>query len=176
MENTKRGLIQVYTGDGKGKTTASVGQAVRAVGSGMSVAFIQFVKGGARSGELPMLEKLGVRVERPAERSTGLLGGGITDDDHAAADAAWSLAKDVLAGGEYDLIIMDELNIAMRYELVNTDDVLAVLDARPPATEVVITGRGAPDGIIERADLVTEMVPVKHPFDRGVAARKGIEY
>ncbi|MHB1136008.1 MAG: cob(I)yrinic acid a,c-diamide adenosyltransferase [Coriobacteriia bacterium] len=176
MEDTKRGLIQVYTGDGKGKTTASVGLAVRAAGSGMNVAFIQFVKGGARSGELSMLEKLGIRVERPAERSTGLLGAGIHDEDHAAADAAWSLAKDVLASGEYDLVIMDELNIAMRYELVDTDDVLAVLDARPPAMEVVITGRGAPEKIIERADLVTEMVPLKHPFDRGVPARKGIEY
>lgn len=176
MADTRRGLIQVYTGDGKGKTTASVGLAVRAAGSGLKVAFIQFVKGGARSGELAMLEQLGIRVERPAERSTGLLGAGVHDEDHAAADAAWSLAKDVLASAEYDLIIMDELNIAMRYELVDTDDVLAVLDARPPAAEVVITGRGAPESIIERADLVTEMVPLKHPFDRGVPARKGIEY
>ncbi len=176
MEHVRRGLIQVYTGDGKGKTTASVGLAVRAAGSGMRVAFIQFVKGGARSGELAMLERLGVRVERPAERSTGLLGAGIHDADHAAADAAWALAKDVLAGGDYDLVIMDELNIALRYGLVNTDDVLAVLDARSPATEVVITGRGAPEEIIERADLVTEMVLVKHPFDTGVPARKGIEY
>ncbi|MBN2841285.1 MAG: cob(I)yrinic acid a,c-diamide adenosyltransferase [Coriobacteriia bacterium] len=176
MEDTKRGLIQVYTGDGKGKTTASVGLAVRAAGSGLNVAFIQFVKGGARSGELAMLERLGVRVERPAERSTGLLGAGIHDDDRAAADAAWALAKDVLACGDYDLVVMDELNVAMRYELVDTDDVLAVLDARPPAIEVVMTGRGAPDQIIERADLVTEMVPVKHPFDHGVPARKGIEY
>lgn len=176
MEDTKRGLIQVYTGDGKGKTTASVGLAVRAAGSGLRVAFIQFVKGGARSGELAMLEKLGIRVERPAAHSTGLLGAGLHDEDREAADAAWSLAKDVLAGGAYDLVIMDELNIALRYELVDTADVLAVLDARPPAVEVVITGRGAPEGIIERADLVTEMVPVKHPFDRGVPARKGIEY
>ncbi|MDY0341842.1 MAG: cob(I)yrinic acid a,c-diamide adenosyltransferase [Coriobacteriia bacterium] len=176
MEQTRRGLVQVYTGDGKGKTTASVGLAVRAVGSGMQVAFIQFVKGGVRSGELAMLEKLGIRVERPAERSTGLLGAGIHDDDHAAADAAWALAKDVLASGVYDLVIMDELNIAMRYELVSTDEVLSALDARPLATEVVITGRGAPEEIIERADLVTEMVLVKHPFDAGVSARKGIEY
>lgn len=176
MAERERGLIQVYTGDGKGKTTASVGLAVRAAGSGLRVAFIQFVKGGARSGELAMLEKLGVRVERPAERSTGLLGSGIHDDDRAAADAAWALAKDVLSVGEYDLVIMDELNIAMRYDLVETDDVLAVLDARPPATEVVITGRGAPEAIIERADLVTAMTPVKHPFDRGVPARKGIEF
>lgn len=176
MRDIERGLIQVYTGDGKGKTTASVGLAVRAVGSGMRVAFIQFVKGGVRSGELAMLEKLGVRVERPAERSTGLLGSGIHDEDHAAADAAWALAKDVLASGEYDLVVMDELDIAMRYGLVDTDDVIAVLDARPPALEVVITGRGAPAEIVERADLVTEMVPVKHPFDRGVPARKGIEF
>jgi len=176
MAERERGLIQVYTGDGKGKTTASVGLAVRAVGSGMKVAFIQFVKGGARSGELAVLEKLGVRVERPAERSTGLLGSGVHDDDRAAADAAWSISRDVLAGGEYDLVILDELNIAMRYALVDTDDVLAVLEARPPAIEVVMTGRGAPDTIIARADLVTEMVPVKHPYDRGVPARKGIEY
>ena len=176
MAALDRGLVQVYTGDAKGKTTASVGLAVRAAGAGLRVAFVQFVKGGDRSSELGLLERVGVRVERPAERTTGLLGGGIHDDDRAAADEAWSIAKDALSGDRYDLVVLDEINVAMRYGLVETDDVLAVLDARYPTVEVVLTGRGAPGPIIERADLVTEMTLVKHPFDRGIDARKGIEF
>jgi len=176
MAALERGLIQVYTGDAKGKTTASVGLAVRAAGAGLRVAFVQFVKGGDRSSELGVLGRLGVRVERPAERPTGLLGDGIHDDDRAAAAEAWSIAKDALSGDRYDLVVLDEINVAMRYGLVETDDVLAVLDARYPTVEVVLTGRGAPEPVIERADLVTEMTLVKHPFDQGVAARKGIEF
>lgn len=176
MTKTGTGLVQVYTGDGKGKTTAAVGLAVRATGSGKHVAFVQFVKGGARSGELAVLEGLGVRVERPAERSTGLLGSGLTDEDRAAALEAWSIAEAIIARGEYDVVILDEINIAMRYELVAEADVLAALDARPDEVEVVLTGRGASEALIERADLVTEMVPVKHPFDRGIPARRGIEF
>lgn len=172
----RRGLVQVYTGDAKGKTTAAVGLAVRAVGAGMRVAFIQFVKGGARSSELSVLEGLGVRVERPAVRSTGLLGAGITDEDRSAADEAWSLTKDVLSGGAYDLVVLDEVNVAMSHGLIDTGEALAAIEARPAHVEVVLTGRGAPATLVERADLVTEMVCVKHPYERGVLARKGIEF
>ena len=176
MATIDRGLVQVYTGDGKGKTTAAVGLAVRAVGAGLSVAFVQFVKGGARSSELAVLEGLGVRVERPALRSTGLLGTGLNDEDRRAAGEAWSIAADMISGAEYQLVILDEINVAMRYGLVPEEDVLAVINARFPSIEVVLTGRGASDALIGSADLVTEMVPVKHPFDRGIAARHGIEY
>ncbi len=176
MTGINTGLVQIYTGDGKGKTTAAVGLAVRAVGAGMSVAFVQFVKGGARSSELAVLEGLGVRVERPALRSTGLLGAGLNDEDRRAATEAWEIAAEVLSAAEHDVVILDEINVAMRYELVAEADVLAAIDARRPAIEVVLTGRGASAALIERADLVTEMVPLKHPFDAGIPARHGIEY
>ncbi|MGB4441320.1 MAG: cob(I)yrinic acid a,c-diamide adenosyltransferase [Coriobacteriia bacterium] len=176
MTTIERGLVQVYTGDGKGKTTAAVGLAVRAVGAGLDVAFVQFIKGGARSSELAVLEGLGVRVERPALRSTGLLGAGVNDEDRRAAVEAWEIAAGVLAGAEYGVVILDEINVAMRYGLVAEADVLAAIDTRLPATEVVLTGRGASEALIDRADLVTEMVPIKHPFDAGIPARLGIEY
>ena len=170
------GLVQVYTGDGKGKTTAAVGLAVRATGAGKRVAFVQFVKGGARSSELDVLEGIGVLVERPAVRSTGLLGQGLTTDDSRAAAEAWAIAEKILHGSEYDIVIMDEVNVAIRYDLVDEAVVLAALEARPPRMEAVLTGRGASAALIERADLVTEMVPRKHPFDRGTPARHGIEF
>ena len=176
MTSIERGMVQVYTGDGKGKTTAAVGLAVRAVGAGMNVAFVQFIKGGARSSELAVLESIGVRVERPAVRSTGLLGSGIHDGDRAAADDAWAIAKDVIADSGCQVVILDEIDIAMHYGLVDTDDVIAALDARFPLMEVVLTGRYAPEAIIEYADLVTEMRVVKHPYDEGVRARPGIEF
>lgn len=170
------GLVQVYTGDGKGKTTAAVGQAVRAVGAGKRVAFVQFVKGGARSSELSVLEGAGVNVQRPAVRSTGLLAEGLTDDDRDAAAEAWAIASQILVGFDYDLVVLDELNVAMRYGLVDESVVLDALAARPARMDVVLTGRGASDALIKRADLVTEMVAIKHPFEKGVSARKGIEY
>lgn len=176
MATIDRGLVQVYTGDGKGKTTAAVGLAVRAVGAGLSVAFVQFVKGGARSSELAVLEGLGVRVERPALRSTGLLDSGLTDEDRRAAAEAWEIARELIASAEHQVVILDEINVAMRYELVPEAEVLATIADRFPAIEVVLTGRGAPDALVEMADLVTEMVPRKHPFDRGIPARLGIEY
>lgn len=176
MATIAHGLVQVYTGDGKGKTTAAVGLAVRAVGAGLRVAFVQFVKGGARSSELAVLEGLGVRVERPATRSTGLLDDGLTEEDRASAQETWAIAAEILGGGDHDVVVLDEINVAMRYDLVAEADVLAAIDARTPGVEVVLTGRGAPDAIVELADLVTEMVPHKHPFDRGIAARHGIEY
>lgn len=176
MTSIERGLVQVYTGDGKGKTTAAVGLAVRAIGAGLTVAFVQFVKGGARSSELAVLEQLGIHVERPAVRSTGLLGSGVNDEDRHAAAEAWAIAADMISGAEYQLIILDEINVAMRYGLVPEEDVLAVVSARFPTIEVVLTGRGASESLVEMADLVTEMVPVKHPFERGIPARHGIEY
>ncbi|MBF4508895.1 MAG: cob(I)yrinic acid a,c-diamide adenosyltransferase [Aeromicrobium sp.] len=176
MTPLERGLVQVYTGDAKGKTTAAVGLAVRAAGAGLRVAFVQFVKGGERSSELAMLERLGVRVERPAEHSTGLLADGLTDHDRTAAAQAWTIARDAIGSGDYDLVVCDELNIAVRHGLVAEAEVLAALDGRPAHVEVVLTGRGVSEAIAERADLVTEMTLRKHPFEQGIAARRGIEY
>lgn len=173
----EHGLVQVYTGEGKGKTTAGVGQAVRAVGRGLAVCFVQFVKGGERSGELEPLERLGVRVVRPAERSTGLLSsGGVTPEDRAAAEEAWLAAEDALRGGEYDLVVLDEVNVALAAGLGEVSRLLAALAIRPRHVEVVCTGRGAPQELIDAADYVTEMCARKHPFDSGLRARRGIEF
>ena len=175
MTALERGLVQVYTGDGKGKTTAAVGLAVRACGRGLSVCFIQFVKGGPESGELAALRRLGVDVVRTGEQSSGLLRSGPTEADRAAAAEAWSRADAALRGGLYDLIVLDELHAALRHELVELDEVLAAIAARPSHVEVVTTGRGAPQALRDLADLVTEMVPEKHPYP-DVAARRGIEF
>ncbi len=176
MGTIDRGLVQVYTGDGKGKTTAAVGLAVRARGAGLRVAFVQFVKGGRRSSELQVLEDVGVLVERPAERSSGLMSGEATDEDRDAASAAWAIALELFSRPDYDLVILDEVIVAMAHHLVAESAVLAALGSRIASIEVVLTGRGASQALIDYADLVTEMVPLKHPFDAGVPARIGIEY
>ncbi len=177
MADTKRtGLVQVYTGDGKGKTTAGTGLAVRARGAGLAVAFVQFVKGGRRSGELAMLEQLGVDVSRPAEASTGLLGDGLNDEDRRAAAEAWGIAAEAIGSGRYDVVVLDEACVALAYGLIDAGALFAALASRPSHVEIVLTGRGATPELVEAADLVTEMRLVKHPYDRGVPARRGIEF
>lgn len=176
MGSLTRGLVEVYTGDGKGKTTAATGLAVRAIGAGLTVAFVQFVKGGPRSSELAVLEELGVVVVRPAEHSTGLLAGGPTAEDARAVAEGWQWASRAIASGHYDVVILDEINVALAHGLLSDGDVLDVLNGRPQHVEVVLTGRNAPRALLERADLVTEMRAEKHPFDAGIAARRGIEY
>ena len=168
------GLLQVYTGDGKGKTTAAAGQALRARGAGLSVVFVQFVKGGPESSELAPLRAAGVDVVRPAVSRSGLLRGAATADDRAAAAAAWAAARAALSDPACDLVVLDELHAALRHGLVELDEVLAALAARPPHQEVVTTGRGAPEELLAAAGLVTEMTAVRHPYP-DVPARKGIE-
>jgi len=169
-----RGLLQVYTGDGKGKTTTAAGLALRARGAGLAVTFVQFVKGGRESSELAPLRAAGVRVERPAVARSGLLRGEVTPEDRAAAAAAWTAAKAALADDACDLVVLDELHAALRHGLVELDEVLAALDARPAHQEVVTTGRGASQPLLDAAGLVTEMTAVRHPYPH-VPARRGIE-
>ncbi len=170
-----RGLLQVYTGEGKGKTTAAVGLALRARGRGLTVAMVQFVKGGSESGELAGLRLAGVHVVRPASRSTGLLRGAAHGEDERAAVRAWDHARDLVLSGDWDLVILDELNVALHHGLLDVVPVLAVLGGRPAHVEVVVTGRNAPDELCAVADLVTEMAACKHPYP-GIRARRGIEY
>ncbi len=173
----KKGCIQVYTGEGKGKTTASVGLAVRARGSDLRVIFIQFVKGGSMSGELAMLRKLGVEVVRTAEKNSGLMTTGeLTEEDYAAAAEAWKTSENAIKSGNYDLVICDEINVAMHYNMIKTNDVIYVLENRPDNVEVVCTGRNVPELISDMADLITEMRPHKHPYTQGIPARRGIEF
>ncbi|CAA6603635.1 Cob(I)yrinic acid a,c-diamide adenosyltransferase [Rhodospirillaceae bacterium LM-1] len=172
----EKGLIIVHTGPGKGKTTAALGLAIRALGHGMRVSIIQFVKGKRDTAERHILERFAPQLEIQA------LGEGFTwetqdrEKDILAASRAWGVAKQHISNSNYGMIILDELNILLRDATLPVAEVLEALAARPPMTHVVITGRGAPAELIEMADLVTEMTLVKHPFKQGVAAQAGIEF
>jgi len=176
-KNVEKGLLIVHTGKGKGKSTAAFGMAFRSLGHGLPVAVVQFVKGAMDTGERMALERFGDLV------SINRLGEGFTWEtqdrqrDIAAASHAWETAKELIKSGEYHLVVLDELNIVLRYDYLPLADVLEFLaDEKPADVHVVITGRNAPDALIEMADLVTEMELVKHPFRSGVKAQKGIEF
>lgn len=175
MTATREGFIQVYTGDGKGKTTAALGLVLRALGQGLKPAFLQFMKADPNWGEVVMLRRLGVPVVQ-CGLDHWVFKGEATEEDLAAARAGLEQARVLVQSGEYDLVVLDELLTATFFELLSLDAVLAFLAMRPAAVELVMTGRGAPEELIAAADLVTEMRPVKHYYDAGVLARPGIEY
>lgn len=173
----ERGLLIVHTGAGKGKSTAAFGMVLRCIGHGMRVGVVQFVKGAWGTGERDVLARF------PELVTCRAMGEGFTWDtqdrarDIAAARAAWEMAKAMIADPSYRMVLLDELNIVLRYDYLPLDEVLAFLrDGRPPDTHVVVTGRNAAPALIELADLVTEMTLVKHPFREGVKAQRGIEY
>ena len=172
----EKGLVIVHTGKGKGKTTAALGMVIRAVGHGMRVGMVQFVKGAMTTGEAAVLARF-------PEVDFHAMGEGFTwntqdrSRDIATARDAWEEVKRMIADPSYDLIVADELNIVLRYDYLPVDEVLEVLATKGAMTHVVITGRNAPDALIEAADLVTDMTQVKHPFrEQGVKAQKGIEF
>ena len=172
---TERG-VQVYTGNGKGKTTAALGLAVRASGHGWRVKILQFLKGWDFYGEIRGLEALpGFELVRTGTPDY-VPKGGARPVDLQEARRGMDLAREAETGGDYDLVILDEINVATDYGLVEPQEVRALLDARSPRTEVVLTGRYAPEAFLERADLVTEMREVRHPYRKGVKAREGIEF
>jgi cob(I)alamin adenosyltransferase len=176
-ENIKKelGLVQVYTGNGKGKTTAALGLAMRALGNDLSVAMVQFMKPDQGSGEYVMSKRLNNFILLPCGLPHLVDPRNITAEDRKAAKDALIKAKEFLYSGRYDIFIIDEINVAMGWDLVDTGDVIQMLNDRPKNTEVILTGRYAPDEIIRFADLVTEMRMIKHPYDRGIGPRKGIE-
>jgi cob(I)alamin adenosyltransferase len=175
MPRLEKGLVQVYTGSGKGKTSAAFGLALRALGRGLKVYVIQFIKGGFDYGELYMVGKLSDLKLKAFGR-----GRFITDkptgEDIRLAEDALRLAKQVIESGEYDIAILDEINVALDLRLIKLDEVLDLIKNKPRNVEIVLTGRSAPEEIIDIADLVTDMKEVKHPFSKGCQARKGIEY
>jgi 3-hydroxybutyryl-CoA dehydrogenase len=171
----REGFVQLYTGDGKGKTTAALGLVLRALGHDLHVAVLQFMKANPTWGEIVMLRRLGVEVVQ-CGLDHWVIKGDATTEDLAAAAAGFARARDLVMSGEYDVVVLDELVTALFFELVALDDVLALMRARPAHVELVITGRRAPDELVEAADLVTEMVPRKHYYDAGVEAREGIEF
>ena len=174
-----KGLILVHTGDGKGKTTAGLGLALRAWGSGLRVLILQFIKGCSKYGELEAIERLGQLDGRIEIRPLGL-GLMRSDEDREkhirAAAKALQESERMMVSGQYDLIIFDEINYAVKFGLISLDDVLALLDKKPEKLHVLLTGRDARPELIERADLVTEMKLVKHPYQQGIKAQQGIEF
>jgi cob(I)alamin adenosyltransferase len=172
----ERGLLIVHTGTGKGKSTAAFGMAMRAIGHGMRVGIVQFVKGGWSSGERAVFERF------PDLVTIQILGEGFTWEtqdrqrDIASARAAWDAAKAMIADPSYGMVVLDELNIVLRYDYLPLDEVLAGLAAKPRDLHVVVTGRNAKPELVAAADLVTEMTLVKHPFQAGVKAQKGVEF
>ena len=175
----KNGLIIVHTGNGKGKTTAALGLAIRAWGDGLRVLILQFIKGGWKYGEIETIKKLGEIDGRIELRRLGKGFQRNTDDkaEHiAAAQEALKEAGEAFESGNYDLIILDEINYAVKFELITVEDVKALLAKRPAELHVVLTGRDAKEEIINLADLVTEMKLIKHPYQKGIKAQKGIEF
>lgn len=177
----EKGLLIVHTGPGKGKSTAAFGLVVRALGNGMRVGVVQFVKGKWETGERAVLEHF------PDQVTIRTMGEGFTWDtqdrarDMAAARAGWEMAKEMIEAARqdppaFDMILLDELNIVLRYDYLPIEEVLEVLTGRPKDLHVIVTGRNAKEPLIEAADLVTEMTMVKHPFRAGVKAQKGIEF
>ncbi len=174
-------LLIVHTGKGKGKSTAAFGLVIRAIGNGMRIGVVQFVKGKWQTGERPVLERF------PDQVDMRVSGEGFTWDtqdrarDIAAAEAGWAAAQEMIeacraAQPRYDMILLDELNIVLRYDYLPIGEVVEALTKRPPDLHLVVTGRNAKEPLIEAADLVTEMTMIKHPFRAGVKAQKGIEF
>lgn len=169
-----RGVLVVNTGNGKGKSSSAFGMVARALGHGMKVAVVQFIKGSFATGEEAFFRRF-------PELEYHVMGEGFTwetqdkERDRRAALAAWETARGFLADPAYQMVVLDELNIALKLGLVPKDQVLEALQARPSHQHVIVTGRGASDALIEIADTVTEMRPIKHAFDAGVMAQKGIE-
>ena len=178
-EKPRRGLVLVLTGEGKGKTTSCLGMAVRAVGYGMRVAMIQFIKGSLHYGELDGAKRLAPEFELiPMGKGfVGIRGDALPFAEHAeAAKKALGTARRKMLSGTYDVVILDEVNVALSLGLLELSDVIALIEARPENVHLILSGRGAHEEVVRRAHLVTEMRSVKHPFELGIEAEKGIDY
>ncbi|HXV27391.1 MAG TPA: cob(I)yrinic acid a,c-diamide adenosyltransferase [bacterium] len=175
-EFKKKGLILVNTGDGKGKTTAAFGTALRAIGRGYRVAMVQFIKGKWKTGEVEAARKLGNQFK------IFTMGEGFTWDtqdykrDVETARKAWAKCRELLFDDQHELVIFDEINYCMQYNFLDPKEVVEALKKKPPLKHVILTGGGAPAELVEIADLVTEMRCVKHPYQKGIKAQPGIEY
>jgi cob(I)alamin adenosyltransferase len=172
----EKGLVQVYTGNGKGKTTAALGIALRAVGHKLKVLIIQFMKGNTEYGELESARKLFPNLTiKPVGRETFVSKSHPDPVDVRQAQKGFSLAKKAVENKEFDIVILDEINVAIDYGLIPLSDLLQLIDSKPETVELILTGRNAKPEIMDKADLVTEMIDRKHYYDKGISARKGIE-
>ena len=172
----EKGLLMVFTGNGKGKTTAALGMAMRTAGHNLKVCFIQFIKGGWHYGELDAVQRFAGLID------LHVMGQGFTwksenlEEDARLAREGWKFACDAIASGQYHLVVLDEFTYLLHYKMLEIEPCLEILTARNPRQHVVITGRYAPQQLLDAADLVTEMVPVKHPLQHGIKAQRGIEF
>lgn len=176
---SKDGLTIVYTGKGKGKTTAALGIALRAVGYGKKICMIQFIKGSWHYGEMYSSKRLEPEFEIIAigRGFVGIIDDTTPKEDHEnIAKEAIKISIEKIQSGKYDIVILDEINYAINLDLVKVEDVLNLIKSKPPGLDLVLTGNYAKDEIIELADLVTEMKEIKHPFQRGIKAKKGIDF
>ena len=188
MPRLERGLVQIYTGKGKGKTTAALGLALRAIGQGLQVCVIQFMKGSQEVGEAkaaqrlqPHLQFASFGVDRwkgpePKDSDLPWWQQKLSQADKEAAEQGLKFAQEIIAKGKYDLVILDEITHALRRKLIPLKTVQDLIRTKPPWVELILTGRNAPEQLIEMADLVTEMKEVKHPYRQSMPARKGIEF
>lgn len=176
IEKNSKGMVQVFTGNGKGKTSAALGAVLRALGHGLKVYIVFFMKGKYSYGEFTTLSKL------PNVNIASFGFSSLTDPENIKpeeieqAKLALSAAREAMLSGNYDLVVLDEVNVAVAWKLVKLDEVVRLINDKPHNVELILTGRYADTKLIELADLVTEMVNLKHPYDKGVLARKGIEY
>ncbi|MEW6657996.1 MAG: cob(I)yrinic acid a,c-diamide adenosyltransferase [Thermodesulfobacteriota bacterium] len=172
----QKGLLMVFTGNGKGKTTAALGLALRSAGHGLKVCFIQFIKGNWQSGELKAVKRFEDLID------FHVMGKGFTwksadlEKDKAAARHAWQFAQEAMASKQYHLVVLDEFTYLLKYGIIDLPPVLASLKNRPADLHVTITGRDAPQELLAAADMVTEMRVIKHPFQDGIKAQKGVEF
>jgi cob(I)alamin adenosyltransferase len=178
MKDVRRGFIIVNTGPGKGKTTAAMGTALRAVGNGMKVLMLQFLKGSWHYGELDAVKAFGDNfVMKQLGRGFVKVGGAETDpEDIRMVEAAWQESREAILSGRWDIVILDEINYAISYGMLDPEKVVETLKQKPEMVHVILTGRNAHSRIVEAADTVTEMRQVKHAYESGIQAQRGIEY
>jgi len=173
-----KGLVQIYYGDGKGKTTAAIGQAIRAAGHGFNVGLVRFFKNpqSYEFGELKLLEQLGIRYFIFTPQHPHFYKGIGFNAVRSECLKGIEFIKGLFADGSWDMLVLDELNIALRDGFLKEEEILELLKAKPQTLELILTGRGTTEGVIQMADLVSEVKKIKHPFDQGVQRREGIEY
>lgn len=174
MTRLKNGLVQIYTGDGKGKTTAALGLALRAAGVNLNVYICQFIKGKVYS-ELEALKKIkNITIEQYGRGC--FIRGRPKKEDVTYAKKGLAKARAIMMSGRYDMVILDEVNVALKLGLLNTSDIIEMIKRKPKSVELVLTGRYVPPSLMKLADLITEMREIKHPYQKGIKARRGIEY
>jgi len=175
-DNSTKGLVLVFTGEGKGKTTAALGTAIRALGQGLKVFICFFMKGEYPYGERKILSKLPNVTIASFGQENFVNPSKPTDEEISQAKQALSASHEAILSGKYDLVILDEINVAAAFNLIRVEDILQLIKDKPASLELILTGRKADPRVIHVADLVTEMLKIRHPYDKGIPGRKGIEY